>query len=71
LKLTQPAEKLVAESEDAYFVKCDVCNWKDLQNLITFSEEKFGTAPDVYVPNAGIYEPVLPPFLNTALKTSM
>jgi len=40
------------------FEKCDVTKWADLANLIKVSKEKFGDVPDVYVANAGVFEPV-------------
>ncbi|OAG43661.1 hypothetical protein AYO21_02247 [Fonsecaea monophora] len=39
------------------FVKCDVTDWRDLENLIVVSEREFGDVPDVYVPGAGVFEP--------------
>jgi NAD(P)-dependent dehydrogenase (short-subunit alcohol dehydrogenase family) len=38
-------------------VRCDVAKWPDLQNLSVLSKQEFGTVPDVWVANAGIYEP--------------
>ena len=58
LRLSTEAEEFAKSSKDVTFVECDVTNWKDLQNLITASEERFGDVPDVYVPGAGIFEPV-------------
>lgn len=61
LQLTRDASKLIADHKDAaLYVQCDVADWAQLENLISESEKLFGTAPDVYVPNAGIYEPVIP-----------
>ena len=63
LRLSSEAEELVEENQKILFVKCDVTEWKDLQNLIGVSEEKFGDVPDVYVAGAGIFDPVRsPPF---------
>ena len=58
LRLSPEADELVKSSDDVVFQKCDVTNWKDLQNLVTVSHQKFGDVPDVYVPGAGIFEPV-------------
>ena len=58
LQLSTEAEEFVNSSEDIVFAKCDVTNWQDLQNLVTVAEQKFGDVPDVYVPGAGIFEPV-------------
>ena len=63
LRLSSEAEELVKENEKVIFVKCDVTEWKDLQNLIRVSEERFGDVPDVYFAGAGIFDPVrCPPF---------
>ncbi|KAL9125408.1 MAG: hypothetical protein Q9217_005384 [Psora testacea] len=43
-------------SQNLYFLVCDVTNWANLQNIITFSEEKFNDVPDVYIAGAGIME---------------
>jgi hypothetical protein len=40
------------------FTECDVTEWRDLENLITVAQKEFGDVPDVYVPGAGIFEPV-------------
>ena len=58
LKLTPDAEKLVQDNSAVTFVKCDVTKWKDLQNLIDISEKELGDVPDVYIPCAGVFEPV-------------
>ncbi|KAH0843991.1 hypothetical protein FOPE_08834 [Fonsecaea pedrosoi] len=46
------------------FVKCDVTDWRDLENLIVVSEREFGDVPDVYVPGAGVFEPEWSNFWN-------
>lgn len=61
LCLSSEAEESVKNSQRIIFVKCDVTEWKDLQNLIEVSEEKFGDIPDVYVAGAGIFDPVRSP----------
>lgn len=63
LRLTPEASAYIATAPNVIFTKCDVTQWADLQNLITVSKEKFGDVPDIYVPGAGVFEPVLnPPF---------
>ena len=60
--LTPEAEAFIDEanktSKKVHFLKCDVANWADLQNIITFSELEFGDVPDVYIAGAGIFEKV-------------
>lgn len=61
LKLTADAEKIVNDNKEkkaCFFVHCDATRWKDLQNLIDFTAKELGDVPDVYVPCAGILEPV-------------
>ena len=58
LKLTPDAEKLVQDNSAVVFIKCDVAKWKDLKNLIDFSEKEMGDVPDVYIPCAGVFDPV-------------
>lgn len=60
LKLTEDGEKFMKGegAKAAVFAKCDVSKRADLENLITVSEKEFGDVPDVYVPGAGVFEPV-------------
>jgi len=60
LQLHKDAEDL-AGKPNVVFTKCDVAKWADLENLITVSKDTFGAVPDVYVANAGVFEPVLSP----------
>ena len=64
LRLSPEAEEFAGSSKDVAFAKCDVTNWKDLENLIAVSEQSFGDVPDIYVPGAGILEPVFQGFLS-------
>lgn len=59
LDISPEAQDLLNKYENAArFVQCDVAKWPDLQNLPTLSKKELGTVPDVWVANAGIYEPV-------------
>ncbi|KAL1887990.1 hypothetical protein Sste5346_009872 [Sporothrix stenoceras] len=66
LKLNRDTEALVADNNKASFYKCDVRNWKELEDLVPFSESKFGNVPDVYAANAGIAESNSTGFWNDA-----
>ncbi|RVX71585.1 hypothetical protein B0A52_03769 [Exophiala mesophila] len=59
IRLTEDGQNFVdgTSSDKAIFVECNVRKRKDLENLITTSREKFGTAPDVYIAGAGVFEP--------------
>lgn len=57
LKLVEAAEQYLASASDILFQHCDVTNWQSLHDLISWSVEKFGDVPDVYVPSAGLFEP--------------
>lgn len=48
----------MCHSVSVAFIPCDVAKWDQLQNLIDKAKEVFGDVPDVYVPCAGIFEPV-------------
>ena len=41
------------------FVKCDVVEWKEFQNLVTAFEEQFDDVPDVCIAEASVFE-ILP-----------
>ena len=63
LSLRPEAQKLVDEhsSRDngkarAVFVKTDVVQWPDLDNMFDVAEKKFG-GTDIVCPGAGVYEP--------------
>jgi len=58
LRLSDEAADLVKKHENVLFQQGDVCKWRDLQGIIDASETKLGDAPDVYVANAGVFEPV-------------
>ena len=58
IRLTKEAEEYVSAASNVIFQKCDVTVWADLENVIAVSEKEFGDVPDVYVPGAGIFEPV-------------
>ncbi|OAG36491.1 hypothetical protein AYO21_09298 [Fonsecaea monophora] len=58
LRLTAEAQDLVDTSPNAVFKKCDVADWKDLQNLVGTAVQEFGDVPDVYVAGAGVFEPL-------------
>lgn len=59
LKLNPEAEQVSQKNKDSVtFVQCDVTKWKDLENLILVSKREFHDVPDVYVPSAGVFEPV-------------
>ena len=58
LKLTSEAESFVSSHPaEIYFQKCDVSSWSDLAALNTAALKHFSAVPDVYIPNAGIFEP--------------
>lgn len=40
------------------FQQCDVTNWDHLSRLSDKSREAFGDTPDLWVPAAGVFEPV-------------
>lgn len=61
LRLTSEATALVETHESVVFQQCDVSNWHDLQKLIDVSKERLHDVPDVYVANAGVFEPVSSP----------
>ena len=70
--LTPEADAFIDEanksSKQVRFLKCDVTNWADLQNIVTFSELEFGDVPDVYIAGAGVFEKVK--FSNLACRPS-
>ena len=58
LKLEPGAQTLLSQHpQTAHFLQTDVRDWKQLRALIEHSEREFGDVPDIYVPNAGIFEP--------------
>jgi len=57
IKVEPGAEALLSKHKNAHFVQTDVRDWRQLQNLIDYSEKELGDVPDIYVPNAGIFEP--------------
>ncbi|KAI7235126.1 hypothetical protein KC330_g4494 [Hortaea werneckii] len=66
LKLLPEAEQLVAENKDrAFFMKCDVSNWRDLENIPSSVSQAFGkdAVADVWIPGAGVFEPKWSSFL--------
>ncbi|OTA28383.1 hypothetical protein BTJ68_08590 [Hortaea werneckii EXF-2000] len=66
LKLLPEAEQLVAENKDrAFFMKCDVSNWRDLENVPSSVAQAFGkdAVADVWIPGAGVFEPKWSSFL--------
>lgn len=58
LKTTPEARFILSTSPAVRFTECDVGIWSQLENLITISEREFGEVPDIYVPSAGIFDPV-------------
>jgi len=60
LKLSSEAEEWQAnQGKDSFaFEQCDVTNWTALQKLPASSVAYFGDVPDVWVPAAGVFEPV-------------
>lgn len=44
------------------FRKVDVSNWEELEGTFSFFAKEFGSAPDIVVPGAGVYEPSFNPF---------
>ncbi len=66
---TNPKNGETAESEvaaaggDGLFVKCDVSNLDDLDNIISETVERYGRV-DIYVANAGINDSAKPHFLD-------
>lgn len=59
LRLVEDAQKFVDQNGDkVVFSKCDVTKRQDLENLVTFSVDRFGDVPDVYIAGAGVFEPV-------------
>jgi NAD(P)-dependent dehydrogenase (short-subunit alcohol dehydrogenase family) len=60
LKLTTEAEKFMkaAGEKTVVFAECDVSRRADLENLPKASEQAFGEVPDIYIANAGVFEPV-------------
>ncbi len=69
LRLTAEASAYIATAQNVIFAKCDVTQWADLKALVAVSREAFGDVPDIYVPGAGVFEPVrcTPPFLPCCL----
>ena len=61
IQLTQEAKELVAREPNVIFQHCDVRRWADLSTAIKVAEQNWGDVPDVYVPGAGIFEPVSSP----------
>lgn len=59
IQLTPEAKDLVAREPNVIFQHCDVRRWADLTAAIRASEQIWNDVPDVYVPNAGIFEPVM------------
>ena len=57
LRVTDDAQELFKGINNIEFVKTDVTDWKQLENMVTVAKEKFGATPDVYVGGAGIFEP--------------
>ena len=47
-----------AYEENVRYVHTDVRRRKDLENAITASVVEFGDVPDIYIANAGVFEPV-------------
>lgn len=58
LKHSAESEQLLTESKHTRFLHCDVGNWRNLEDIVSFSKKEFGTVPDVYVANAGIGDTV-------------
>lgn len=61
IALTPEAATFIREANETgksvHFLKCDVTNWADLENIVTFSEREFsGDVPDVYIGGAGVFE---------------
>ncbi|CRG86918.1 Putative hydrolase Mb2248c [Talaromyces islandicus] len=56
LRLTPEAESLV-DGKTAIYVKTDVANWSELENIVTVSKNVLGDVPDVYVAGAAVFEP--------------
>jgi NAD(P)-dependent dehydrogenase (short-subunit alcohol dehydrogenase family) len=52
------AATIGASNEHAKFVHTDVRKRGDLETAIGFSLQIFGDVPDIYVANAGVFEPV-------------
>ncbi|KAH0174260.1 hypothetical protein KCU67_g865, partial [Aureobasidium melanogenum] len=58
LRLSEPlAATIGASNEQAKFVHTDVRKRDDLETAIGFSLQIFGDVPDIYVANAGVFEP--------------
>ncbi|KAL9122893.1 MAG: hypothetical protein Q9187_000544 [Circinaria calcarea] len=59
LRLTAEAEHFFQRltSESLVFARTDVTQRKDLEALVSLSEEKFHDVPDAYVAGAGVFEP--------------
>lgn len=69
IKLLQKAQDLLRSSETAgkvAYAKCDVCNWKDLNQLPSEVEMAFGkgSIADVWVAGAGVFEPNVSSFFH-------
>jgi NAD(P)-dependent dehydrogenase (short-subunit alcohol dehydrogenase family) len=60
LKLSSEAEEWQASTDEdtVAFERCDVTDWKALQSLPATSVKHFSDTPDVWVPAAGVFEPV-------------
>jgi NAD(P)-dependent dehydrogenase (short-subunit alcohol dehydrogenase family) len=60
LKLTEDGERFMngQGKQSTIFTKCDVTKRAELENLMAVSEKEFGDVPDVYIPGAGVFEPV-------------
>lgn len=71
LKLSPEAQSWVkcnACTPQAVFQHCDVTNWAHLESLPAKAKELWGSVPDIWVPGAGIFEPVGVPDLITSYK---
>ena len=49
---------MVDSGDNVVFQKTDVTKREQLERLVPFAKEKFGSTPDVYIAGAGIFEPV-------------
>lgn len=60
LTLTEDAKswQLGQSTASVLFIKCDVTKWRELESLSRLSMLHFDDVPDIWIPAAGVFEPV-------------
>lgn len=54
----EAAELFKGAEEQIVFQQCDVSDWTELEGLVPLAVKAFGDVPEIYVPGAGVFEPV-------------